>query len=196
MPPSVTGFAGDARERFELAGVKLPVGVGDPRHLALARAVVGRGHVDAGTDELLAIELVRVAARDALELLDRIARRDRSAPRPSRRRTARRRARTCRSSAPRAPSLPTRRPAGCSGCRLWSAACDGCARRATRARLRSFRRRDARETRTSTPSCTIRICSSSPVRVLAELRGMIEVRVDVVFEIPRAADVRWRSTVR
>ena len=66
-------LAGDARERLELAGVQLAVRIGDPRHLALAGSVVGRGHVDAGADELLAIELVGVAARDALELLDRVA---------------------------------------------------------------------------------------------------------------------------
>ena len=68
-------LSGDARQRFELAGVELAVGIGNPRHLALAGAVVGRRHVDAGADELLAHQLVGVAAGDALELFHGVARR-------------------------------------------------------------------------------------------------------------------------
>ena len=65
-------LAGDAAARVELSGMQRRVGVGDPRHLALARAVVGRRHVDAGADEVLLHELVRVAPRDPLQLLDRV----------------------------------------------------------------------------------------------------------------------------
>src|SRR5262245_7356737 len=54
-------LAGDAGERLELSGVELSVRVCDPRHLALTGAVVGRRNVDAGADELLADELVRIA---------------------------------------------------------------------------------------------------------------------------------------
>ena len=67
-------FAGHARQRFELSRVQLAVRVGDPRHLALAGSIIRRRHVDAGPDELFARELVRVPARDALELLNRVAR--------------------------------------------------------------------------------------------------------------------------
>ena len=48
-------LAGDAAERVELSGIERRVGVGDPRHLALAGAVVGRRHVDAGADEVFFI---------------------------------------------------------------------------------------------------------------------------------------------
>jgi hypothetical protein len=68
-------LARHACQRFELASVQLAVRVCDPRHLALAGSVIRRGHIDARADELLAIELVRVTARDALELLDGISRR-------------------------------------------------------------------------------------------------------------------------
>ena len=63
-------LAGDAAERVELPGMQRRVGVDDPGHLALAGAVVGRRHVDAGADEVLLDQLVGVAAGDALELLD------------------------------------------------------------------------------------------------------------------------------
>ncbi len=63
-------LAGDAADGVELARMERRVGVGNPRHLALAGAVVGRRHVDAGADEVLLHQLVRVAPRDALELLD------------------------------------------------------------------------------------------------------------------------------
>ena len=111
MPPWLTGLPVTHAERVELVGRHRLVGVDDPRHLALARAVVRRRHVHAGTDEVLLDQLVRVAPRDAFELFERQLARDRSARRPWRRRTARRRSRTCRSSAPPAPSPPPRRRA-------------------------------------------------------------------------------------
>ena len=65
-------LARDARERIERSGIERLIRVHDPRHLAFAGAVVGRRHVDARSDEVLLDQLVRVAARDALELLDRV----------------------------------------------------------------------------------------------------------------------------
>ena len=65
-------LAGDAAERIERAGIERRVGVGHPRHFALAGAVVGRGHVDAGAEEILLGQLVRVTAGDALQFVERI----------------------------------------------------------------------------------------------------------------------------
>ena len=65
-------LAGHAAEGIELPGIERGIGVGHPRHLALAGAVVRRRHVDAGAEEALLGELVRVAAGDALELVERI----------------------------------------------------------------------------------------------------------------------------
>src|SRR5690606_39523085 len=57
-------LARDGRERIERARMVRDVRVGNPRHLALARPVIGGGHVDARTDEVLLDQLVRVAAGD------------------------------------------------------------------------------------------------------------------------------------
>jgi hypothetical protein len=62
------GFPGDASPVVDAARVERVVRVGDPRHLALAGAVVGSRNVDAGSDEVLGDQLGGVAARDALEL--------------------------------------------------------------------------------------------------------------------------------
>ena len=102
-PPSAIGLPVTHASASSDPGIERLIGVDDPRHLAFARAVVGRRHVDARADEVLLDQLVRVAARDALELFDACTSSDRSAPRPWRRRTADRRSRTCRSSARRAP---------------------------------------------------------------------------------------------
>src|SRR6185503_12328974 len=66
------GLAGHAGQRVELAARHRLVRVGNPRHLARAGAVVGRRHVGARADEVLADELGGVAARDALQLTDRV----------------------------------------------------------------------------------------------------------------------------
>ncbi len=90
-------LAGDAAEGIELSGIQRGVGVDNPRHLALAGAVVGRGHVDARADEVFLDQFVRVAPRDAFEFLDRVfARVDADAALAAAKR-ARRRWRTCRS---------------------------------------------------------------------------------------------------
>jgi hypothetical protein len=68
-------LAGHAANGVELPRMQGGVGVGHPRHFPLARAVVGRGHVDARADEVLLHQLVGVAARDAFELVDRVRRR-------------------------------------------------------------------------------------------------------------------------
>ena len=72
-PPLRFRLPGHAPEGVDLVGMERLVGVGDPRHLPLARSVVGCGHVDGGADEVLAGQLVGVAPRDALELLDVVA---------------------------------------------------------------------------------------------------------------------------
>ena len=61
------GLARDAGEGVELVGVEDGVGVDDPGHLALARAVVRGGHVDGGADHVLAVEFGDVAAGGAFE---------------------------------------------------------------------------------------------------------------------------------
>ena len=65
------GLARHARQRVEPVGRHRLVGVDDPRHLALARAVVRRRHVHARTDEVLLDQLVRVPPRHAFELVER-----------------------------------------------------------------------------------------------------------------------------
>src|SRR5262249_43906302 len=67
--PLRQGLAGDARPVVDATRVEGVVRVGDPRHLALAGAVIGGGDVDAGTDEVLRNQLGGVAAGDLLELL-------------------------------------------------------------------------------------------------------------------------------
>ena len=96
-PPWVTGLPVTQPSASSWPGIERRVGVGDPRHLALAGAVVGRRDVDAGADEVLLDQFVRVAPGDALEFVDRVVASDRCGCRPWRRRTARRRWRTCRS---------------------------------------------------------------------------------------------------
>ena len=65
------GLARHARQRVETVGRQRLVGVDDPRHLALARAVIRRRHVHARTDEVLLDQLVRVPPRHAFELVER-----------------------------------------------------------------------------------------------------------------------------
>ena len=62
-------LARHATERVNLLRVHRLVGVGDPGHLTLPRAVVGRGNVDRRADEVLADQLERVPARDAFHPL-------------------------------------------------------------------------------------------------------------------------------
>ncbi len=62
-------FARDASHVVEVAGMERVVGVGDPRHLPLAGAVVRRGHVDPRPDEVLADQLGGQPPRDLLQLL-------------------------------------------------------------------------------------------------------------------------------
>ena len=69
------GLARDASQGIDLIAADGLVRVRDPGHLAGARAEVGRRHVDRGSDEVLADQLVRVAPRDAFDLLGRVARR-------------------------------------------------------------------------------------------------------------------------
>ena len=59
------GLAGDATPGIEVRAAERAVGVGDPRHLLLARAIVRRGHIDAGTHEVLLDQLGGVAADHA-----------------------------------------------------------------------------------------------------------------------------------
>ena len=66
------GLAGHAAERIERAGIERRVSVGHPRHLALTGAVIRRRHVDAGAEEILLGQLMRVAAGDALQLVEGI----------------------------------------------------------------------------------------------------------------------------
>src|SRR4029077_2173357 len=54
-------LAGDAGERVDLVRREGVVGVGDPGHLLLAGAEVGRRDVDAWADEILAHQLGGVA---------------------------------------------------------------------------------------------------------------------------------------
>ena len=69
------GLAGHAPQGIDLIAPDGLVGVRDPGHLASARSKVRRRHVDRGPDEVLAQQFVRVAPRDAFELLGRVARR-------------------------------------------------------------------------------------------------------------------------
>ena len=74
-PPDPTlgdGLAGHAGERVDRPGVEGRVRIVDPRHLARARAVVRRRHVDARADEALLDQLGRVPPGGPLELFDRI----------------------------------------------------------------------------------------------------------------------------
>jgi dienelactone hydrolase len=64
-------LAGDARNRIEMSRVERGVGVHDPPHLALAGAGIGRGDVEARTDQVLSRQFVRIPASDPFEQIDR-----------------------------------------------------------------------------------------------------------------------------
>ena len=65
----VQRLAGDAGGGVDVGGVHPPVLVGDPGHLALAGAHVGRGHVLARIDQVALGELVGEAPGDQLQLV-------------------------------------------------------------------------------------------------------------------------------
>src|SRR6185437_1374259 len=62
-------FAGDAAERFDLAGPHAHIGVEYPGHLALTRAIVGSGHVRTRTDKILFDQLGSIPAGDLFQLI-------------------------------------------------------------------------------------------------------------------------------
>ena len=73
FPPATDAALADrlarhAGQRIEGVGAHRLVCIDDPRHLALAGAVIGCRHVHAGADEVLLDQLVRVSARHAFQL--------------------------------------------------------------------------------------------------------------------------------
>ena len=121
------------------------VRVHHPGHRLLVGRHVRRGDVALRADDRQ--ELRGEAARQALQLGLRRARADRSARRPSRRRTAAGGARTSRSSTSRARRTRRASPPGRSGCRPSSGRARSSAARGSRDRPRASRRRGARESR-------------------------------------------------
>jgi hypothetical protein len=68
MPPHGR-LAGDAGAGVDVGGVHPRVLVGDPRHLALAGAHVGGGHVLGGVDQVALDQFIGEAAGDLLQLV-------------------------------------------------------------------------------------------------------------------------------
>ena len=63
------GFAGHAGAAVDVGGVHPHVLVGDPGHLALARAHVGGGHVLGRMDQVALDQLIGETAGDLLQLV-------------------------------------------------------------------------------------------------------------------------------
>ena len=64
------GLARDAAQRAGVAVLKSEVSIGYPGHFAAAGAVIGRGHVGAGPDEVFLNQLAGVASRHAFQGFD------------------------------------------------------------------------------------------------------------------------------
>jgi len=69
MPPACGGLPVTQARGVDVGGVHAVVLVGDPGHLALARAHVGGRHVLAGIDEIALDQLVGETPGDQLELV-------------------------------------------------------------------------------------------------------------------------------
>ena len=72
-PPLGDGFSGHTGRGIDLARIKRRIGIKDPGHLPATGAIVGSRDINAGTNEILLDQFGRIAPRDPLYFVRRIA---------------------------------------------------------------------------------------------------------------------------